>query len=247
MLFIANNDYYRPMDAARSGLISHSQIQHSATYILNRSDLTNESRFICMVRNSNGLNYKVLTVSTSELAAQLASRLTGQPSGLSSYDLTLFSIILSIIVLVILFAVLSIYVLMRKSRRRRETAGRTSGAINSLNNLDTRTRELEKAHKDYVFVPARNKERYEKPTKNSFNLINNLVAKGRSSNLYNEPADASSTHHLNNTAAMSSKYNNRASSKFSSLANSRQRLNNTPVPGETFNNLMDPRYFEQNA
>ena len=246
MLFIANNDYYRPMDAARSGLINHNQAQHSATYILHRSDLKNESRYICMVRNSNGLNYKILSVSTSELAAQLASGPNDQRSSLSYYDLTLFSIVLSIIVLAILFALLSICVLMRKSRRRNETnRTRGSGAsspMNNLNNLNSTSRDPAKMRTDYLFAPARNKELYEKPAKGSFNLIHNLVQKGRSSNLYNVPNDVSSTHNLNTAMG---KFSNRTLSKFSSLANSMNRLNNTPVPGETFNNLVDSRFFER--
>lgn len=212
------------MDGARSGLISHNKIQYSATYLLNRSDLTNESRYICMVRNANGLNYKLLAVSPSAGSPPIGQRST---SSLSSYDLKVFSIPLFIIALIILIALLSICVLMRKSKRRKEL-GRMSAADGQVtNNL----------HNDYLFSPARNKGLYDKSMKSPCYLLNNLVATGRTAqagNLYNVPKDSSSRH-LNK--------HNRASSKFSSLANSMQRLNNTPVPGET--NRLDPGLFER--
>lgn len=221
------------MESARSGLISHNKIQYSATYRLNRSDLTNASgRYICMVRNANGLNYKLLTVSPN--GGVLLP--TGQRStaGLSGFDLTIYSIALAVIVLVIVIALLSICVLIRKSKRRKELSRLSTGQVtNNLNNLDSRARELEKAAKDYMF--SRNKGLYDKSMKSSCNLINNLVATGRTGpagNLYNVPNESSSRY-----------LNKRASSKFSSLANSMQRLNNTPVPGET--NRLDSRLFER--
>ena len=217
------------MDVSRSGLISHNKIQYSATYFLNRTDLTNDSQYICMVRNQNGLNYKMLIVSPSDLAGQAVQQFV-----LNNYHPTFFWIALAIIVLVILIALLLIYVLVRKSKRRRRT-NRTSGSgasdqvTNNLKNLNSMSHNLGKTQKACLIAVAQNKLSNKSVKDPSYLINSDRRTSNPNGNFYTRPPNPP-------TYQSPIKYN-QPSSKFSSANNSMQRLNNTPVPGDTFNQL----------
>ena len=166
-----------------------------------------------MVRNQNGLNYKVMTlrISDNSLKSAASSFLN------TNYDTTILVIILSIIVLVIVISSILIFVLFRKSKRRKKMANSKLDG-NHLNNEFTRKRSQQN---DYFNHPNRNKQFNEQSMKNSSFLINNLVQTGRTSNLLN--AHNYPSQYLN-------KHNR---SKFSSISNSIHRLNNTPILDDT--------------
>lgn len=200
------------MISSNSALINQNKIQYSATYHLPNS-MKQANKYICMVRNENGLNYKVITLSSTK-----SSIAASKSTNLDNNDLKLFIIILSGTVLIILSALILICILMRKSKKRTGVVKTIdSESADTSNNLNNNLSNRDRSQNDYLYVQAssRSKKVYDKSTmKNSTLLINNLVQTGRQFN-----GQDYSSQYLN-------KHNR---SKISSISNSFQRLNNTPI------------------
>ena len=220
-LFIANNERYRPLLNTGSALLPHNKLQYLSTYRLNKQDLVNERKYICMVRNQNGFNYKIMTLTVNDQPVK--GSLTTYTY---NYETATIIIVSSIVVLILFTLLVAVIVLIGRSKRNQKA---NKQCRNKLNNLDTMTRT--RSQNDYLNFTNqtnqsdqsnRNNKALQDKWKGSTFLINNLIQTGRSSNQNNIDTNYS-TLFLN-------KYSR---SKVSSVSNSFHRLNNTPVQDDS--------------
>jgi len=223
-VFIDNKIYYKPMLSTNSELISHNGVQYTATYPLNKVDLMKERKYVCMVRNQNGLNYKIMTLRVNDRSPTI-SLLTSSSN--NNDEMTTILIVLFVAVLFLFIVLVVIIVIIRRRSRKRRNDNLKEVSDNFLNNNATTSRS--RSQNDYInAMPShsnRNKDLNNDKWKKSSNyMINNLIQTGRS---------------LNTQGDFSQQFINKHNrSKMSSLSNSftnvHQRINNTPIQDDSY-------------
>lgn len=227
--FVLNNEYFRPIDTSKFSLITYNKIHYLSTYFLNKSDLIDTNKYICMVRNENGLNYKMMTLTVNKMNEMRSESSTLK---VDDYHLLLI-IILSVFVLVLTITLFLIYIkYIRLVKQKKRSIGKEEMMANNLVNNFSKdnfknqysVNEFTSKNACHLYVPIE-KQFNSKSLKNS-QMIHNLVENGRNSNL----AGFNYSYHYFN-----SKDNRSKLSSISNLnVNSAYRTTNTPVQDETF-------------
>lgn len=249
--FIANNEYYRPL--MNSTLISKNRIQFVSTYQINKDQLMSERKLICLVRNENGFNFKIMRLKVLDQNSK-TNLISSNPwtSSMSRLNWSFILIGSLILIFVLLIFFIWIFIVFKKMRTNKIDAKRKSNCnenqsnkdlngingINGdglrggyLNNLNTFNQT--RSQNDYLNTFDRfNNKIYQDKMKNSSTLlINNLIQTGRLN-----PSMVNHYHHIDLNYASSptsindnqSKTNRSKLNSFSNL-NSFQRNLNTPV------------------